>query len=251
MHNFLTPLAETHIVETKGYGSFARQAIVKGTIVATFGGLVANRSELAKYPEERQRRSMQIDLDLYLVGPVEREPGDCINHSCAPNCGMRNASQLVAMHDIKEGSELTFDYAMGDTSSYDEFVCSCSSEHCRGAVSGSDWRRDDVRQRYVGFFSPYVQRLINSSANSRLLNKREVESLLARIDDSPSATVLDALRVVIGQPYASWETAISMYCNFDERLSSLFNFDTGAIDFLVSELNETRGSRYLDRATQR
>lgn len=251
MHNFLTPLAETHIVETKGYGSFARQTIGRGTIVATFGGPTVNREELAKLPEERQRRSMQIDVDRYLVGPVQREPGDCINHSCSPNCGMRNATQLVAMQDIKEGSELTFDYAMGDTSTYDEFVCSCSSDHCRGFVSGSDWRRDDVRRRYVGFFSPYVQRLINSSDNSRLLNKREVESLLSRIDDSPSAAVLDALRVVIGQPYASWETAVSMYCNLDHRQSSLFNFDTSAIDSLVAELNETRGSRYLDRATQR
>ncbi len=251
MHNFLTPLADTRLVESKGCGSFARQAIAKGTVVATFGGLAANRSELAKYPQERQQRSMQIDLDLYLVGPVQREPGDCINHSCAPNCGMRNATQLVAMHDIKEETEITFDYAMSDSSTYDEFACSCSTAHCRDFVSGSDWRLGDVRQRYAGFFSPYVQRLIVSSAHSRLLTKREVESLLAKIDDAPIVAVLDALRIVIGNLDASWETAITMYCNFDGRESGLFRRDSALVDSLATELNETRGAYYLDRATQR
>lgn len=249
MHNFLNPLADTRHVGTKGYGSFARHDIGRGTIIATFGGRVANSTELAKYPDDRRRRSMQIDVDLYLVGPELREPGDCINHSCAPNCGMRNATQLVAMHDIQEGSELTFDYAMSDSSDYDEFTCSCSTKRCRGSIGGGDWRLEDVRQRYVGYFSPYIQRLIHSSQNSRLLSKRDVERLLADIDDSPAAAVLEALRVVIGHPFASWETAVAMYCNSDSRQSSLLNLDAPAIDSLAAELNETRGATYRDFGT--
>lgn len=247
MHNLLTPLADTRLVGAKGHGSFARQAIARGTIVATFGGPAVNRNGLAAFTDERQRRSIQIDIDLFLVGPVDREPGDSINHSCSPNCGMRNATQIVAMHDIVEGAELTFDYAMSDTSSYDEFMCSCSTRQCRGFVSGGDWRRDDLRQRYAGYFSPYVQRLIRSSERSRLLTKHEVELLLTEVDDSPVMAVLRALRIVIGQPNASWETAISMYCNFDARQSSLLIFDTTALDSLIAELNETRGALYSNR----
>ncbi|MEO5974945.1 MAG: SET domain-containing protein-lysine N-methyltransferase [Ilumatobacteraceae bacterium] len=246
MHNYLIPLAETRQVGTKGYGSFVRQDIGRGSIIATFGGQVANLTELAKYPDERRRRSMQIEVDLYLVGPVVREPGDCINHSCAPNCGMRNATQLVSMHDIQRGSELTFDYAMSDSSDYDEFECSCSTKMCRGFVAGGDWRLEDVRQRYVGYFSPYIQRLIRSSQNSRLLSKREVEHLLAEVDDSPVAAVLKALRVVIGIPFASWETAIAMYCNSDARQASLLNREVSSVDRLTAELNETRGATYRD-----
>ncbi|MEO8364059.1 MAG: SET domain-containing protein-lysine N-methyltransferase [Ilumatobacteraceae bacterium] len=251
MNNFLTPLAEIRLVDSKGYGSFAIQMITKGTIVATFGGLAANRRELATYPDERQRRSMQIDFDLYLVGPITREPGDCINHSCAPNCGMHNATQLVAMNDIDRGTEITFDYAMSDTSTYDQFVCSCATPHCRGSVIGDDWKRDDVRQSYAGFFSPHVQRLIDSSKGARPLKKRDVERLLATIDDSPLAAVLGALRLVIGFPDATWETAVNMYCNLDGRELALFNYETDAIDRLAIELNETRGDLYLDRATHR
>ncbi len=251
MNNFLTPLAETRLVDAKGYGSFATEMIAKGTAVATFGGLAANRKDLATYPVERQRRSMQIDFDLYLVGPVTREPGDCINHSCAPNCGMRNASQLVAMNDIDKGAEITFDYAMSDTSTYDQFICSCETPHCRGSVSGEDWKRDDVRWSYAGFFSPHVQRLIDSSTKAHRLSKRDVELLLATIDDSPLAAVLSALRLVIGFPDATWETAINLYCNFDGREHGLLNYETTAIDLLATELNETRGDLYLDRATHR
>lgn len=247
MHNYLNPLADTRHVGTKGYGSFARHDIGRGTIVATFGGPAATRDELANFPDERQRRSMQIDLDLYLVGPVQREPGDCINHSCAPNCGMRNAIQLVAMRDIEESAELTFDYAMSDTSNYDEFVCSCSTVNCRGAVSGDDWRLNDVRQRYAGFFSPYVQRLISSSDNSRLLTKHDAERLLSEVDKSPMMATLHALRIVVGDPNASWETAIAMYCNFDARQPSLLTFDTAALDRLIGELNESRGALYSNR----
>lgn len=247
MHNFLTPLADTRHCGSKGYGSFADQPIPQGNIVATFGGTAANRNELALYPDERQRRSMQIGIDLFLVGPVEREPGDCINHSCDPNCGMRNATQLVAIRNIVEGEELTFDYAMSDTSNYDEFECSCSTARCRGAVSANDWRRDDLRQRYAGYFSPYIQRLIHSSQRSRTLTKREVERLLFEVDTAQVTALLHALRIVIGDPDASWETAIAMYCSFHEQQQNLLNFDMTALDDLASELNETRGALCSNR----
>jgi len=246
MHNFLTPLAIPRLVGSKGYGSFARQTIARGTIVATFGGLTVDRIGLASFPDERQRRSMQIDIDQFLLGPSVREPGDSINHSCDPNCGMRNATQIIAMRDIENDEELTFDYAMSDTSDYDEFECSCSTLQCRGVVGANDWRRQDLRQRYVGFFSPYVQRLIGASERSRILTKRNVEHLMADINDLPTTAVLTALRLVIGLPDASWETAILMYCNFDARQSSLLNFDTTALDRLAGELNETRGTLYVD-----
>jgi hypothetical protein len=245
MLNFFTPLADTRHVGAKGYGSFARQTISAGTIVATFGGTAANRSGLTIFPNERQRRSIQIDIDLFLIGPVQREPGDSINHSCIPNCGMRNATQVVAMHDIETGQELTFDYAMTDASDYDEFECSCSARQCRGTVSGSDWGRTDLQQRYTRYFSPYVQRLIHASQRKRILTKREVEQLMVAIDHTPVLAVLRALRIVVGEPDASWETAILMYCNFNAQQPRLLEFESAALDRLAGELNETRGATYI------
>ena len=64
------------------------------------------------------------------------------------------------MRDISSGEEITYDYAMSDGSPYDEFTCSCGSPHCRGHVSGDDWRRSELWRRYAGYFSPYLQRRI-------------------------------------------------------------------------------------------
>lgn len=242
MHNYLSPLAATQLVSAKGYGSFARHDIKQGTTIATFGGTSSDRNGLGIFPEERRRRSMQIDIDLFLVGPVQREPGDSINHSCDPNCGMRNATQVVAMRNIKADEELTFDYAMSDASDYDEFECSCLSARCRGVVRGGDWRLDVVRDNYAGFVSPYIQRLIDASQRARLLTKADVERLMTEVDDSPVTALLHALRIVVGHLDASWETAIAMYCGSDFRQPRLLKFHTGSLDALVCELNETRGA---------
>ena len=60
------------------------------------------------------------------------------------------------MRDIKAGEELNFDYAMCDGSAYDEFDCYCGAEHCRGRVTGDDWRNPELWEKYDGFFSPYL-----------------------------------------------------------------------------------------------
>ena len=65
-----------------------------------------------------------MDSDLYLVSGETPEPGDMINHSCEPNCGLLGQMLLVAMRDIARGEELCFDYATCDASDYDEFRCS-------------------------------------------------------------------------------------------------------------------------------
>ena len=66
------------------------------------------------------------------------------------------------MRDIQAGEEVTYDYAMSDGSSYDEFLCGCGSVHCRGRVSGEDWRQTELWQRYDGYFSPYLARRITT-----------------------------------------------------------------------------------------
>jgi hypothetical protein len=158
--NWLTPLAQARPAGQKGYGSYAIAPIPKGTTVAAFGGFAAPRAVLETFDDDRQARSIQIDEDLYLVSAEQPEPGDMLNHSCAPSCGLMGAAILVTMHDVEIGDELTFDYAMCDGSDYDEFVCRCGAETCRGVVTGRDWLREDLQRAYDGWFSPYLARRI-------------------------------------------------------------------------------------------
>lgn len=159
-YNWLTPKAQARPAGGKGWGSFVVEPIAAGETVVAFGGWMVTGDVLSTLPPERQHRSLQVDDDLYLVSAPEQEAGDCVNHSCDPNCGVLGTSLLVALRDIAVGEELTFDYAMCDTSQYDEFTCLCGAATCRGVVTGDDWRDPVLQARYAGHFSPYLDRRI-------------------------------------------------------------------------------------------
>lgn len=160
---WLTQKAEARRTADHGDGAFAIEPIAAGEIVAVFGGFVATRPQLDALPEERARRSIQISEDLYLVSGERREPGDMINHSCAPNCGMRGDIVLLAMRNIAVGEELTYDYAMSDVSDYDEFRCCCGMPDCRKMIRGTDWRNPALQARYRGYFTTFVRTRIDES----------------------------------------------------------------------------------------
>jgi SET domain-containing protein len=160
--NYLTPKAENRPLPRAGTGSFAVEPIAAGETVAVFGGSVVTRAELDALASDRQSRSIQLDDSLYLASAEMPEPGDMVNHSCAPNCGMQGSTIVVAMRDIHPGEELTFDYAMSDGSDYDEFECSCGAPQCRGKVTGHDWMLPELQLAYRGFFSPYLANRISS-----------------------------------------------------------------------------------------
>jgi hypothetical protein len=159
-YNWLTPKAQARPAGEKGWGSFVTERISQGETVAGFGGWVIDRATLAGMTEDRQGRSIQIDHDLYLVSSDTPEPGDMLNHSCEPNCGLVGSQVLVAMRDIEAGEELSFDYAMCDASDYDEFTCLCEQPTCREVVTGMDWRKPELQVKYAGYFSPYLIRRI-------------------------------------------------------------------------------------------
>jgi SET domain-containing protein len=158
--NWLTPRAEARHTGPKGAGSFALEPIPVGTTVAAFGGFVQPREVMEHESPDRQSRSIQIDDDLFLISAAEPEPGDMINHSCDPSCGLVGAILVVTRRDIAVGEELTFDYAMSDGSDYDEFECHCGAGSCRGTVTGRDWQLRELQDRYEGLFSPYLARRI-------------------------------------------------------------------------------------------
>lgn len=155
-YNWLTPKAQARPAGEKGWGSFVVEPISKGETVAAFGGWIVSRDLLSTMSHDRQGRSIQVDEDLYLVSSDTPEPGDMLNHSCEPNCGLSGSSLLVAMRDIEPGEELAFDYAMCDASDYDEFRCLCGQLTCRELVTGSDWRDPALQAKYAGYFSPYM-----------------------------------------------------------------------------------------------
>jgi uncharacterized protein len=83
-----------------------------------------------------------------------------LNHSCEPNVGFRGNIVLVSMREIQAGEELTTDYALFDD--YEgSMECNCGRSLCRRHIDGRDWQRPDLQERYLGYFSWYLERRIN------------------------------------------------------------------------------------------
>lgn len=198
VHNLLSLEVEPREIAPKGIGSFAVRPLLKGSHVATFGGPILARQQFEQLPADVRSRSIQIELEVFVAGPPLREDGDSVNHSCEPNCGLRNATQLVAMRDIEAHEELTYDYAISDASDYDEFECGCATTTCRGRILQHDWTRLELQKRYEGYFSPYIARLIAASAHKRVLTKREVETMVNDYDNEPLGALTIALRIATG-----------------------------------------------------
>jgi uncharacterized protein len=167
--SFLTTKAVVGQIAGYGRGCIATEPIATGETTAAFGGWAATGQQLAAARNSFMSLALQIDDDLYLVSPNQSD-GDCINHSCDPNCGLQGGVVLVAMRDIAAGEQVTFDYSMADGSPYDEFDCACGSLRCRGRVSGDDWMLPDLQDRYRGYFSPYLTRRISALITTQTRN---------------------------------------------------------------------------------
>lgn len=162
LNSYLSPKCEVRLADEKGgHTVVAKQTIFKGELVVVWSGVLVNGTELHTLSPHLKRHSVQVEEDHYLVSLTECEPPDYVNHSCNPNAGLSGQISLVALRDIRTGEEITYDYAMSDGSSYDEFSCLCGAEGCRGYISGSDWQRPELWMKYQGHFSPYLIRRIN------------------------------------------------------------------------------------------
>jgi len=142
--------------------SVAVAHISAGETVGAFGGTCVDRTVFTSFDETRQRRAVQLDDDLFLIGGDQPEDVDHIAHSCEPNCGISAGMLLVALRDITPGEALTYDHAMTDGDEYDAFDCTCGTSVCRGIVTGQDWTLPELQLRYRGHFSPYLARRISA-----------------------------------------------------------------------------------------
>jgi len=75
--------------------------------------------------------------------------------------GDRLADEAQALRDVTDWLD-NFVYALFET---DEafrasWRCRCGTENCRGTVTGRDWQLADLQARYVGHFSPLLEKRI-------------------------------------------------------------------------------------------
>ncbi|HMX58380.1 MAG TPA: S-adenosylmethionine decarboxylase [Leptospiraceae bacterium] len=162
IHNTIQSYLNSKVRRMRGLagdGLFAARAIKKDELVCMWGGTIYTGEQFEEQPEAMKHYGLQVGENLY-IAPANLDSVDdaeYFNHSCEPNCGFRGQAALVAMRDIRAGEELTFDYAMAET--YDHpWKCECGSKHCRGTLRGTDHNLPELRDRYRGYFSEWLEK---------------------------------------------------------------------------------------------
>ncbi|MHC5772358.1 SET domain-containing protein-lysine N-methyltransferase [Nostoc sp.] len=137
-------------ITDKGRGVFASRNFREGEKV-----VIGHR---VKSLPERTNHSFQIDIDLHIELD---EPARIINHSCNPNTGIRNnefgAYDFVALMDINEGSEITWDYETTEYVSIAIPECCCGASNCRIKTLGFKFRSTQIRKKYGIFIADYLK----------------------------------------------------------------------------------------------
>lgn len=93
---------------------------------------------------------------IYVAVSLDENGGTRFTHSCAPNAGFDERQDLVAMRPIAPDECVSFDYAMCLPFHFGLMVCQCGAPHCRQVITGADWERPALQQRYHGYFLPFI-----------------------------------------------------------------------------------------------
>jgi uncharacterized protein len=164
------PRLEVRPSPIHGKGLVAVQPIWKGEKVIEFGGTLFSKEDIAS-EKANNRTLMQIDEESWLGNRADEPLTEdyFINHSCDPNLWMRDEVTLTARRSILAGEEAAMDYAMhfADPACTMKQPCNCGSSLCRGQIRGTDWMLDDLQKRYLGHFSPLLNRRIADSRKSK------------------------------------------------------------------------------------
>ena len=135
----------------QGKGVYTVENIENGDFV-----LDIDDSHVVTNPSELTEEQNEYDCDYLANGKVVlmQPPEKFINHSCDPTTYVKTINgvrKVLAMRDIKNGEEITYDYSMnGDNEG--TFVCHCGSKNCRGVYQGNFFKLPkDVQIKYLPY----------------------------------------------------------------------------------------------------
>lgn len=128
-----------------GVSLFASQPIRSGRTILRLSGPIITFDDAVK-KGARECYPLQIAHDAYID---LIEPGCFANHSCAPNAGLVNDVDLVAMRDLAPGEEIRYDYSTTMDEESWTMECRCGSGQCRGVVTDFKLLPSGVRNTYL------------------------------------------------------------------------------------------------------
>ncbi len=140
----------------EGMGVTAGEDIKRGDVIQRIKGearflSVKNKEDSLMYPNWiGVGKNKWIEPDY---------PNQFLNHSCDPNAGIQGKVTIVALKDIKEGEEITIDYAITEGDDMWEMPCSCGSKNCRKVIRSIQFLPKRQFEKYLPYVPTYFKNL--------------------------------------------------------------------------------------------
>lgn len=150
-------VGENHL----GKAVYAAAPLAEGEILLEFTGRRFRADQVPSLMQGSGDRFVQVTPDHYM-GPSGRID-DLVNHSCAPNAGLRFTEDgvfLVAVRAIAQGEEISWDYSTTLKESNWHMICQCRAPECRRVI-GNFESLDPDRQEWFrarNLVAPYLRR---------------------------------------------------------------------------------------------
>lgn len=149
-----------------GLGLFAIACVECGEACCRLAGELMTDKRFRLHVAGRVRHSaLAVDERLHLV-QSDDDPTTKGHHSCDPNMWLADSLTVVACRPIAAGHETTIDYALLTVEPTWSMDCKCGSALCRELVTGEDWRLPELRARYEGHWSPFIERRSRTEGQS-------------------------------------------------------------------------------------
>lgn len=138
-----------------GKGVFAKECIKKGEVLASFDGTIYHSSFRGWDNAHLRNHVVQFDRHYWRDA---KGIARYFNHSCEPNCGIKNLFDVVAMRDISAGEECTWDYDMTEDAldGHWSMHCKCGTKSCRKKIGAYRNMPLAIRKKYKGYISAWL-----------------------------------------------------------------------------------------------
>jgi SET domain-containing protein len=120
----------------EGKGLFAAQNIKKGTRILPYTGEKITQAESTRRLAQGNAYIFTFNDRWDIDGKTLKNKARYANHSCDPNCEVEKTQRsiwIVALRDIKEGEELTYNYGF-EIDDEPAQPCTCGAKTCCGSI---------------------------------------------------------------------------------------------------------------------
>lgn len=128
-----------------GKGTFAKEPIKEGEQILVFTGPIITYDE-AVAKGDHMDDPVMIGINKYVD---VNGPELFVNHSCEPNAGLIKDTTLVAIRNIRQGEEITFDYSTAMEENHWTMKCRCESNRCRKVIGNFSDLPNALKQKYL------------------------------------------------------------------------------------------------------